>query len=268
VGVVAWCVQSCEGIVTHFPSLVPPVNRSLHLLDKSQGGDARWQKSITALAVEGSECDEGATQEATMIVTPPLTDMMGAEGGDPDQACAQYFSSTQSNGDNHHWSAARFTVQEFPCQQEAVAQAVTASVGPGRQVMTGVRTQSGGCMATQASDGELVWTEVDCAQGLPTMCRMNNPSTEQGAELYADTAAAAGVDGGATQALFLLACGAFMVMVGAASYRSRRRNMQATQDEKLKLIAPQGGHRTYSSTQQAGVHVYEDVLSCDGYAEV
>jgi len=278
---------SCEGIVTHFPSLVPPVNRSMHLFDKSQPDIADWLSAalpgnkqsgtgpngaVSALAVEGSECDEGTTQEATMIVTPPQGEMTGADGvegaGDPDAACAQYFSSTQSSGDKHRWAAARFTVQEFPCQQAAVAQAVTASVGSDKQVMTGVRTQSGGCMATQAVDGDLVWAEVDCAQGLPIVCRMDNPDGDQ---LDADSAAAAaGVDGGATQALFLMACMAAVATVGAVGYRSRRAAINAaltSSDEKLKLITPQGGHASYDSTQ-TGVHVYEGAPSHQGYAQV
>ena len=35
-------VQSCDGIVTHFPSLVPPVNRSLYLFDKNQHTITNW----------------------------------------------------------------------------------------------------------------------------------------------------------------------------------------------------------------------------------
>jgi hypothetical protein len=34
--------QNCEGIVTHFPSLVPPVNRSMYLFSKAEPDITSW----------------------------------------------------------------------------------------------------------------------------------------------------------------------------------------------------------------------------------
>lgn len=49
--------------------------------------------------------------------------------------------AAQSCADVHGegWGLAKFTAQEFACQQSAVAEAVTASVGPDQPVMTGVQ---------------------------------------------------------------------------------------------------------------------------------
>jgi hypothetical protein len=49
--------------------------------------------------------------------------------------------AAQSCADVHGegWGLAKFTAQEFSCQQSAVAEAVTASVGPDQPVMTGVQ---------------------------------------------------------------------------------------------------------------------------------
>jgi Leucine-rich repeat (LRR) protein len=257
--------QSCEGIVTHFPSLVPPVNRSMELLGHAQPGLADWLLSggtldnatggiLSAMSVDDdeNECDENAAA-ATLFVAPPLSAMMDADGSnstmEPDDACAQV-ASAQGQGDDNSWTAARFTAQEFPCQQAAVAQAVTAAVGPDQQVMTGVRTQSGGCMATQATGGQLVWAEVACAQGLPTICRADNPSAAS-VQLNADGSVAHGqVVGGATQALFLAACAAATVLVGAAAYKAKQRAVGAVadqQNEKNHLMGPDATRRNYST---------------------
>jgi len=52
--------------------------------------------------------------------------------------------AAQSCADVHGegWGLAKFTAQEFSCQQSAVAEAVTASVGPDQPVMTGVQVTS------------------------------------------------------------------------------------------------------------------------------
>jgi hypothetical protein len=54
------------------------------------------------------------------------------------------------------WGLAKFTAQEFGCQQSAVAQAVTDSVGKDQPVMTGVQSADNQCMtATATSTNEV-----------------------------------------------------------------------------------------------------------------
>jgi hypothetical protein len=49
-------VQSCDGIVAHFPSLVPPVNRSMYLFDKNQPNITDWLST----ALPGNKANDAA----------------------------------------------------------------------------------------------------------------------------------------------------------------------------------------------------------------
>jgi hypothetical protein len=66
-------LQSCDGIVSHFPSLVPPVNRSMYLFDKNQPTLTDWLST----AFPGNKANgQGAIVDAQgncACATAPLT---------------------------------------------------------------------------------------------------------------------------------------------------------------------------------------------------
>lgn len=136
--------------------------------------------------------------------------------------------AAQSCADVHGegWGLAKFTAQEFSCQQSAVAEALTASVGPDQPVMTGVQSASAQCMtATATTTNEVMWTETACAQSadLPTMCRQANPEETASTILPGAYRAEADVAEGALSmpVIFLFGCVAGAAVVVAGTYRKQ-----------------------------------------------
>lgn len=159
--------------------------------------------------------------------------------------------AAQSCADVHGegWGLAKFTAQEFSCQQSAVAEAVTASVGPDQPVMTGVQSANDQCMtATATTTNEVMWTETACAQSadLPTMCRQANPEETASTILPGAYRAEAGVAEGALSmpVIFLFGCVAGAAVVVVGTYRKQlsmmggsRRAAVEPGTEKAPLVA-------------------------------
>ena len=95
-------------------------------------------------------------------------------------------------------------------------------MGPEQPVMTGVRTNDGGCMSTRSSSrGQLVWAEVECAPGLPTICRMGNPAAADQAQVADHLNRGSGILSGGVGARPVPACTCRRPLRGDALWGAR-----------------------------------------------